>query len=95
MGLKTVPNKDIEKQADDLFEATVVASQRARQIVGERHALREVKDYDEEPGLLEELPEPDENYVEEEKATTVALDEFLEGELKWKYSSDEEEDEEK
>ena len=95
MGLKTVPNREIEKQADDMFEATVVASRRARQIVGERHASREIKDYDEEPGLLEELPEPDENYVEEEKATTVAIDEFLKGELEWKFSSAEEEDEEK
>ena len=95
MGLKTVPNKEIEKQANELYEATVVASQRARQIVGERHESREVRDYDEEPGLLEELPEPNENYVEEEKATTVALDEFLKGELEWKYNSAEEEDEEK
>jgi len=95
MGLKTVPNREIEKRANDLYEATVVASQRARQIVGERHELREVRDYDEEPGLLEELPEPNENYVEEEKATTVALDEFLKGELEWKYNPAEEEDEEK
>ncbi len=95
MGLKTVPNREIEKRANDLYEATVVASQRARQIVGERHELREVRDYDDEPGLLEELPEPNENYVEEEKATTVALDEFLKGELEWKYNSAEEEDEEK
>ena len=95
MGLKTVPNREIEKRANDLYEATVVASQRARQIVGERHESREVRDYDEEPGLLEELPEPNENYVEEEKATTVALDEFLKGELEWKYNSAEEEDEEK
>ncbi len=94
MGLKSVPNREIEKQAGDIFEATVVASQRARQIVARRHALQEIRDFEDEPGLMEEAPEPDVDYVEEDKATTVALDEFLNGELVWKFRPAEEEGEE-
>ncbi|MFQ6606947.1 MAG: hypothetical protein ACE5EE_00240 [Fidelibacterota bacterium] len=94
MGLKSVPNREIEKLAGDMFEATVVTSQRSRQIVARRHALKEIREFEEEPNLMDEALVQEEDYIEEEKATTVALKEFLRGELKWKYSYSVEENEE-
>lgn len=94
MAVETVPIRKIEKQTKDLYEATVIVSKRARQIIADRMAEKEIsEEVEEELGLLEEEPQVEEDYVEEEKPTTLALQEFLTGELEWGYSSDEEDEE--
>lgn len=87
MAIETIPFREIEKQTKDICEATVVMAKRARQVVADRMAKREIEEVEEEPGLLEEEPEILEDYEEEEKATSVALTEFLKDELRWSYSS--------
>jgi hypothetical protein len=51
-----------------------------------------IKDAEEfELGVLDEIPaEPKENYEEETKSVTQAMEEFLDGDLKWQTVPEEE-----
>lgn len=92
MSIKTIPIREMEKQTEDIFEATAVIAERARQIIADRSIKMEISEMELEPGLLEEMVEPVEDYVEEKKPVTVALREFLDGELEWRYNREEEEE---
>ncbi len=93
MAVETIQFREIETKTKDMYEATLIVAKRARQIIANRAAEREIEEGEMEPGLLEEEPEINENYEECEKATTVALSEFLDGDLEWSYASDKEENE--
>ncbi|MCF7822542.1 MAG: DNA-directed RNA polymerase subunit omega [Candidatus Marinimicrobia bacterium] len=96
MGLKTIPFRKIEEHTEDIFEAVTVIAKRARQIIGDRYIIEEERRREEEN--LEEISGDDEmptsNYnvdfeIDREahdslvKPTTMGLNEFLSGELKW------------
>ena len=85
MGLKTIPFRDIENLAENMYEAVVVMSGQAKEELNERIVNKAIKDHQEsEFDVFDELEEisPD-NYVEQEKVTTLAVDKFLMGEVKW------------
>ena len=87
MAVDTIAFKEILEHSEDMYEATLVIAKRARQIIADRAAESELREEEEEePGLLEEQPELIEDYQEREKATTVAIREFLDGEVEWAYS---------
>jgi len=99
MGLKTIPFRKIEEHTEDIFEAVTVIAKRARQIIGDRYIIEEERRREEENleeiGGEEELPttytvdvELDrESFEETVKPTTMSLNEFLSGELKWEKQS--------
>ena len=85
MGLKTIPFRDIENLAENMYEAVVAMSGQAKEELNERIVNKAIKDHQEsELDVFDELEEisPD-NYVEQEKVTTLAVDKFLMGEVKW------------
>ncbi|MEE9167640.1 MAG: hypothetical protein V3U24_09330 [Candidatus Neomarinimicrobiota bacterium] len=92
MAIETIPFREIEKHTKDMYEATVVVSKRARQIVADRMAEMELSQEEEEPGLLDEEPVIDEEYEEREKSTTLSLGELLSGDLEWSYATDDDEE---
>ncbi len=96
MGLKTIPFRKIEEHTEDIFEAVTVISRRARQIIGDRYIIEEERRREEEN--LEEIGGGDEEIIPAYKVdaeidrdafnhtvkpTTMSIDEFLSGELKW------------
>ncbi len=95
MGLKTIPFRKIEEHTEDIFEAVTVIAKRARQIIGDRYVIeeerrREEENLDEIGGEEEAAPtyqvdvEIDKDTFDQTvKPTTMALNEFLSGELKW------------
>jgi len=88
MGLKTIPFRDIENQAENMYEAVVAMSGQAKEELNERIVNKAIKDHQEsELDVFDELEEitPD-NYEEQEKVTTLAIDKFLTGEVKWSKS---------
>ena len=99
MGLKTIPFRKIEEHTEDVFEAVTVIAKRARQIIGDRYIIEEERRREEETleeiGGDEEMPaaynvdvEIDrEAFDQTVKPTTVGLEEFLSGELKWDKQS--------
>ena len=92
MAVKPLALRKLEKQSKNIYEAVVVMSKRARQINQERYEEKVILETDDISDLdvLDELPQidPDE-YEEKEKVTTVAMDQFLSGEVEWKDLNDE------
>ena len=87
MAVKPLALRKLEKQSKNIYEAVVVMSKRARQINQERYEEKVINETDDisELDVLDELPQIDpEEYEENEKVTTEALDQFLEGEVKWR-----------
>ena len=86
MGIKTIPFRDVEEHADNMYEAVAAMFSQARRELGERvleATLQEVESDD--YGVFDEVEESTpEEYVEKEKVTTVAINKFLEGDVTWR-----------
>ena len=94
MKLETLSFQEILKRTPDIFEAVTVLGERAIQIIGRRAAEQVVGEevYPEDEYAIEELPEEN-DYEEEDKATVVAMEDFLEKRLEWRYTEKETGDE--
>ncbi len=90
MAVEPISIRQMEKQTADIYEAVVIMSQRARQIANNRVAekmLNEMEDFDGESMDFAEEESP--AYMEMDKSTTVAIEEFMEGNLSWRNISEE------
>ena len=85
MGIKTVPLRTIEEKTDNIYEAVVVMSGQAKRVLDERIVQESIKDAEEEDyGVFDEIEEKSpEDYVELEKITSVAIKQFMDGDVKW------------
>ena len=94
MAVKPVSLRKMEEKTKNIYEAVVVMSKRARQINQERYEEQVMEESEElEMDVLDELPDiKPEDYEEKEKVTTIAVNEFLEGEVNWRVLEDPEED---
>ena len=90
MGIKTIPFRDVEEHADNMYEAVVAMFSQARRELGERvleATLQEVESDD--YGVFDEVEESTpEEYVEKEKVTTVAINKFLDGDVTWRKTDE-------
>jgi hypothetical protein len=86
MGLKTLPFRDIEDQADNLYEAVAAMSGQARNELKEQILNRTISSHNtEELDVFDEVEEPSpDDYIEKEKITTVAIDKFFKGKVLWR-----------
>ena len=86
MKLETLSFQEILSHTPDIFEAVVVASHRARQIYARRAAENAEfdNDYPEEDYPLVS-PVDEDAYVEEEKPSVLAMEDFLTERLNWRY----------
>ena len=91
MSLKPVSFSKMDEQTDDIYEAVVVMAQRSKQMLRDRIIETMLKEEEEkEMGVFDEIIDPDSvTFQETEKETTVAIDEFLKGELSWRKSTEE------
>ena len=89
MGLKTIPFRDIEDKAENMYEAVAVMFGQARIELQERILNQAIIDHQEEElDVFDEIEEPSpENYEEKEKVTTVAIDSFINGKVEWRKST--------
>ena len=84
MNVKTIHMTDLFKQCDDIYETVMVVAKRAKQIIDERVIpIDENEDVEdsiefEEPIVTTYLNKPE----------SIALEEFLNGELQWRSSSE-------
>ncbi len=90
MGIKTIPFRDMEVHAENMYEAVAVMSGQAKVELQERILSKAIMDHQEEEDLdvFDEVDEPSpENYEEKEKVTTVAIDRFIDGDVNWRRST--------
>ena len=90
MNIKPISFKNLESKTKNIYEAVVVISKRASQILHDRLVERMIRENTEEEfGVLDEIPEED-SLVHLEKPSSVAVEEFLNGDLSWSKSEEEE-----
>ena len=90
MGLKTIPFRDIEDKAENMYEAVAAMSGQAKIELQERILSKAIMNHQEEEDLdvFDEVEEPSpEDYEEKEKVTTVAIDRFIDGDVDWRRST--------
>ena len=86
MSLKPLSFREIEEQTGDMYEAVVVMERRAKQILRDRLVEKIIKEEESrDMGVFDEVPDEidPETYQEVEKVTTVAIEEFINGDLTW------------
>ena len=87
MGIKTVPLRSVEDIVENMYEAVCIMSGQAKRVLDDRILQASIKDAVEEEdyGVFDEVKEiSPEDYVEMEKTTSVAVDRFIEGSVKWR-----------
>ena len=87
MGIKTVPLRSVEDIVENMYEAVCIMSGQAKRVLDDRILQASIKDAEEEEdyGVFDEVKEiSPEDYVEMEKTTSVAVDRFIEGSVKWR-----------
>ena len=94
MAIGPISFEKLLKKTDDIYESVVVSSRRAKQILQERvlkQIIEENAEFreEEEEGILSEpIVREDIDFDKEEKVTTIALDEYLEGKVSWKKTEE-------
>ena len=86
MGLKTIPFREIEERAENMYEAVAAMFGQARNELQERILSRTIIEHqNDDLDVFDEVEEPTpETYEEKDKVTTVAIDKFIEGEVTWR-----------
>tara|TARA_B100001250_G_scaffold267622_1_gene230856 strand:- start:1978 stop:2253 length:276 start_codon:yes stop_codon:yes gene_type:complete len=86
MGLKTIPFREIEERAENMYEAVAAMYGQARNELQERVLSRAILEHqNDDLDVFDEVEElSPETYEEKDKVTTVAIDKFLEGEVTWR-----------
>ena len=87
MGIKTIQLRSIEEKVENMYEAVCIMSGQAKLVLDDRILQASIKDAEEEEdyGVFDEVKEiSPEDYVEMEKTTSVAVDQFIEGSVKWR-----------
>jgi len=92
MALEPLSIRDMEKRTGDQYEAVVVMSKRAKQVLRNRIVEDKIDSMEEvEMGVYDEIIEKNpEDYEELDKVTTVAVNEFISGDLKWEEKLEDE-----
>ena len=90
MNIKPISYKILESNTKNIYEAVVVISKRASQILHDRLVEKMMmENTEEEFGVLDEIPEKD-SIAHLEKPSSVAVEEFLNGDLSWSKPEDKE-----
>ena len=86
MAIKTIPLRRVEEKVENMYEAVCIMFGQAKRILDDRIVEASIKDAEEEDyGVFDEIQEKSpEDYVELEKTTSVAIEQFIEGSVKWR-----------
>ena len=91
MNIKAIQLKSFLKQTDSLYKNIIIASTRARQIINDRYQEFAIEEDIEDSDQLNELLDDIDYNLE--KPITIAASEFIDGELEWRKSEEEVEEE--
>lgn len=92
MAVEPISFKKLLKKTDDIYEAVIVVSKRAKQILQDRvvkQMIDENQEIIDDDGIFAEpVVREDIDYDKEEKVTSIALNEFLDGKIDWNKSDE-------
>ena len=87
MGIKTIQLRNVEEKVENMYVAVCIMSGQAKRVLDDRILQASIKDAEEEEdyGVFDEVKEVSpEDYVEMEKTTSVAIEQVMEGSVKWR-----------
>ena len=87
MAIKTIQLRNVEQEVENMYEAVCIMSGQAKRVLDDRIVEASIKhaEEEEEYGVFDEIEEKKpEDYIELEKSTTVAIEQFFDGDVKWK-----------
>ena len=88
MGIKTIQLRSVEEKVENMYEAVCIMSGQAKRVLDDRilqASIKEAEEEEEDYGVFDEVKEVSpEDYVEMEKTTSVAVEQFMEGSVKWR-----------
>ena len=87
MCIKNNQIRNEEDKDENMYEAVCIMSGQAKRVLDDRILQASIKDAEEEEdyGVFDEVKEVSpEDYVEMEKTTSVAIELFIEGSVKWR-----------
>ncbi len=87
MGIKTIQLRNLEEKVENMYEAVCIMSGQAKRVLDDRILQASIRDAEEEEdyGVFDEAKEVSpEDYVEREKTSSVAIDQFIDGDVKWR-----------
>ena len=94
MALEPLSIRNMEEKTSDIFEAVVIMSKRAKQILNNRIVEEIITSADEEElemGVYDQIEEKSpEDYEELEKVTSAAVNEFVDGNIQWDQKDNDE-----
>ena len=92
MAVEPISFRKLLKKTDDIYEAVLVASKRAKQILQDRVVKQMIDEnqemLDDDGIFAEPIIREDIDYDKEKKVTSIALNEFLDGEIDWNKSDE-------
>ena len=80
MAIKTIQLRNIEQKVENMYEAVCIMSGQAKRVLDDRIVEASIKhaEEEEEYGVFDEVEEKKpEDYIELEKSTTVAINNFI------------------
>lgn len=90
MAVDPISFSKLLKKTDDIYEAVVVSSKRAKQILQDRLVKQMITENEEEmdENIFSEPKREIVDFSKEKKVTSIALDEFLNGKVDWTKSEE-------
>ena len=80
--------RSVEEKVENMYEAVCIMSGQAKRVLDDRilqASIKEAEEEEEDYGVFDEVKEVSpEDYVEMEKTTSVAVEQFMEGNVKWR-----------
>ena len=95
MEVKAIRMETLFEKENDIYTNVVIVSKRSRQIIDSRVLDFESIENVEDSLELEELENKNMEHKDDDKPMIVAMEEFLNGDLKWRHTSLDENDEDK
>ena len=95
MEVKAVKMEDLFEKENDIYTNIVITAKRSRQIIDSRVLDFESIENVEDSFELEQLENKNMEHKDDDKPMIVAMEEFLNGDLKWRHTSLDKNDEDK
>jgi len=93
MEVKAIKMEDLFAKENDIYTSVVITSKRSRQIIDSRVLDFESIENAEDSFELEQLENKNMEHKDDDKPMIVAMEEFINGDLQWRHTNSDEDNE--
>ena len=92
MEVKAIKMNELLKKENDIYTNVVITAKRSRQIIDSRVLDFESIENVEDSIELEQIENKNMQHKDDDKPMVVAMEEFIDGQLVWRHSNEDDED---